>query len=102
MGVDLMDIVDSYYQNVKCDWNSDAHIIARRLVHESGQDHYDKMLLQEENKQLKAQLDQAVEALKGLGVYGGNEWCFCQDDPDPAHSDKCLGAKHAIAATEDE
>ena len=60
---------------------------------------------EEEIKQLKAQRDQAVEALKGLGVYAG-EWCFCQDDPDAndaqAHSDRCWDAKHAIADTEDE
>jgi hypothetical protein len=66
MGVDLLAIVDSYYQIVKSDWNSDEHKIARSLLLESSQDRYDNLLLKEENKKLKAQRDQAVEALEDI------------------------------------
>ena len=58
--------------------------------------------LKEQRDAYKAQLDQAVEALKGLGVYAGNEWCFCHYDPGTEPPEKCWDARRAIPATEDE
>ena len=64
MGIDLLDIVDSYYQNTKPDWGSDEHNIARRVVREMAQDKKDKLFLERRVEELEAQRDQAVKALQ--------------------------------------
>ena len=114
MGIDLLAIVDSYYQTVKSDWGSAEHNIARRVVREMAQARNDILVLNEENKRLKAQHDQAVEALRpfaalakvmrGRGyesyirVSGYNNMKYIIKAGDYYNAEAAI----AIAATEDE
>ncbi len=38
-----------------------------------------------------------LEALLGFGVFGGGEYCFCQDEDTSAHSERCVIARLALS-----